>query len=61
VAETADHDDVLATEADDGRELAHPIVDCPRISHGLAAEYVLVEDRDRVRHARYFFFAIERR
>jgi hypothetical protein len=50
-----------ATEADDGRELAHPIVDCPRISHGLAAEYVLVEDRDRVRHARYFFFAIERR
>ena len=61
MAEASDDDDVLATEANDGCQLAHAIVDVPRIAHGLAAENVLIQDGNRVRHSRYFFFAIERR
>jgi hypothetical protein len=52
VTETSDDDDVLAGEADDRRELAHAIVDRARVTHRFAAEQVIVDDRDRARHAR---------
>jgi len=50
VTESADDHDVFATEADNGRELAHAIVYGSRVAYRFGVEDVCVERWDRVCH-----------